>query len=394
MFRVTRKILPVGQGAFYFEQLQDGEETKNVIYDCGSTTKNHKAILTQQIRHLLPEQSVIDVLFISHFDKDHVNGIEELCKHFDVKKIIIPEFDRQYLSIYFLFNFLSEKASVSNYSINYGAVDSFSSFLQENAERIVQVSPYNPNSDLDERPQNIHEIKTNVPILSGRQLTLGGGLYIPINFGVTKKQVDDFKNAFNREFHVYILSNDSTERNKIKDIIAQNSAKIKGIYKALVGDVNAHSMIVYSGAVNGYDFYFMHIDMEYCCNVYSPHCYHHCTHDCRHKVSCLYTGDANLDAARLKVVKKILKTKIDTIGVLQLPHHGSKRNLDYKTYKKIMMSKGECQKLITFASFGTSNQYHHPSYSLIEDIMIEDDCFFGVTERLGPLEMEINHLFV
>ena len=36
------------------------------------------------------DKAKIDLLVISHLDKDHVNGVSKLMEWFDIKKIVIP----------------------------------------------------------------------------------------------------------------------------------------------------------------------------------------------------------------------------------------------------------------------------------------------------------------
>lgn len=69
-----RTLHPVGQGAFFSEQFFDGsnECLFSVIYDCGSTSKQ---LLYHEIEQL---EKSIDIMFISHFDNDHINGLKTL----------------------------------------------------------------------------------------------------------------------------------------------------------------------------------------------------------------------------------------------------------------------------------------------------------------------------
>lgn len=82
-FNLVRTALPVGQGAFYCERFTD-DTTKvvhNIVYDCGAcdNSKNETHELSSEIKGLLKKGDTIDILFISHFDADHVNGIEQLA---------------------------------------------------------------------------------------------------------------------------------------------------------------------------------------------------------------------------------------------------------------------------------------------------------------------------
>lgn len=82
----SRTLHPVGHGAFFTEHLKkiDGEGKEksflNVIYDCGATARgnNIPSIIRKEINITFDTNEHIDLLFISHFDEDHTNGIEYL----------------------------------------------------------------------------------------------------------------------------------------------------------------------------------------------------------------------------------------------------------------------------------------------------------------------------
>lgn len=77
-----RVLYPVGQGGFAIELL-DGFV---VAFDCGSSTST--GIVESCIDSLTNRISRIDVLFISHFDNDHVNSIRYLLENVTVVKAV------------------------------------------------------------------------------------------------------------------------------------------------------------------------------------------------------------------------------------------------------------------------------------------------------------------
>ena len=89
-----RILHPVGQGAFFTEQFLDesGKVVYNVVYDCGSFTSQPN-LLEYEIRNTFERNAHIDLLFISHFDEDHVNGLMTLQNQTKIDKdtkVIIP----------------------------------------------------------------------------------------------------------------------------------------------------------------------------------------------------------------------------------------------------------------------------------------------------------------
>ena len=82
---ITRLILPVGQGAFYVEKFKNG---KSIIYDCGSIGNIEK--INNLIEECFHKNEVIEAIFISHLDEDHMNGVEKLLEKCKVKRICFP----------------------------------------------------------------------------------------------------------------------------------------------------------------------------------------------------------------------------------------------------------------------------------------------------------------
>ena len=78
--KLIRTFHPIGQGAFYSERHIFTTTEFTVVYDCGSSTIKGKKLETK-INSSFPENQIIDILFISHFHADHINGIEYLKNH-------------------------------------------------------------------------------------------------------------------------------------------------------------------------------------------------------------------------------------------------------------------------------------------------------------------------
>ena len=88
---VTQKFHSVGNGTFKSGSVgrQDTGEIFNWVYDCGSTSMTTLSrVLGAITQHGWPES--IDMLVLSHFDNDHVNGVEEVLRHCRVKTLVLP----------------------------------------------------------------------------------------------------------------------------------------------------------------------------------------------------------------------------------------------------------------------------------------------------------------
>ena len=81
--RHERFIFPVGQGGFAGERIGNYV----VAFDCGSISST--SMVESCIDHVNREIDHVDLLFISHFDNDHVNGIRYLLSYTTVKKAVV-----------------------------------------------------------------------------------------------------------------------------------------------------------------------------------------------------------------------------------------------------------------------------------------------------------------
>jgi hypothetical protein len=92
-FTANQRFHSVGQGLFYSMDLKIGSDyySFNFVYDCGSLSV--KEYLTEEIDYFRSYHDIIDLLVVSHFDEDHVNGIADLIKGKKVKKLVLPYVD-------------------------------------------------------------------------------------------------------------------------------------------------------------------------------------------------------------------------------------------------------------------------------------------------------------
>ena len=101
--RVVRIFHPVGQGAFYTEKHLTSEGVFNIVYDCGNRGCVNQA--RPATIKAFSNKEKIDILFISHFDSDHVSLISSLRPFPDrIDKVVLPlltEDEKSFLSGYY-----------------------------------------------------------------------------------------------------------------------------------------------------------------------------------------------------------------------------------------------------------------------------------------------------
>ena len=92
-FRFHHQFHAVGHGTFFtgLVEAQDGTAFR-WGYDCGSRSSNRIREAIDELsweRHWRPNTAV-DMMVVSHFDNDHVNGLEQFLETYRVKWLVLP----------------------------------------------------------------------------------------------------------------------------------------------------------------------------------------------------------------------------------------------------------------------------------------------------------------
>jgi len=213
---IQRIFYPVGQGAFYSER----HENHNIVYDCGSMSVNKsKKVVSQSFS----KEDVIDILFISHFDYDHISLIEDLKTTVkEIRNVVIPLLHRnEKILLSNVFKALGEYSLAS-------LVDNPNKFFGAET-RIISVQPSSEEGiNKDTSSILLNEINQD-PIPSGTPITIenySDWVFIPFNYKyedrskefLDKLESDDIKKLKRRSKHIF----DSEFRNKIKKNIQES----------------------------------------------------------------------------------------------------------------------------------------------------------------------------
>ena len=360
---ITRLILPVGQGAFYVEKFKNG---KNIVYDCGSISNRKK--IPKLIEKYFGKNEAIEALFISHLDKDHMNGVEELLKQCEVKRICFPLITEE-MKLALKIKVMIEEAMGNSYS----------KFMKEFVEdpeaaikkikedikiKLIEILPNDEennkkNDNEDTKNQKIKRIKKKsgediAEEIEGLEHSCNENKWelIPYNFK-QETRINEFEKKLEKEFGKKISLK---EVEKIWKENEDNREKIKKVYESLKGDLNTNSMTLFSGVRQvGKQ---MQYDSSYV------------------KVGCLYTGDYEAKGKnKWKTLEEAYTEYWKWIGMIQVPHHGSIRNCN-----DALISK----KAVYFLSAGEKNSYKHPSPEVVKNIMFKyNNSLYVVTENKG-----------
>lgn len=369
MNKILRTFHLVGQGAFYSERHPDF----NIVYDCGNW-KNSKAA-QKVVSQAFDKNDTIDILFISHFDYDHVSMIGTLRDSVkSIKHVVLPLLHNDEKILLKAFNHLHANSAQLN-----RLIDEPQAFFGDDA-RIVYVNPTeqseSPIND-DQESINLENLSANQTIDSGAKIQLNTSndwVFIPYNYENTTRSIMLKDELIKESISIQDLKN--------VGYLTKNRKKIKGIYEKIDGNINENSMIVYSGPLHDNHHYHF-VDAYYNCLWdwhYLYRYYHHVDlYDFCYKPACIYSGDADFNKVQ---IHSIFQCYWQNVGTIQVPHHGSKNSFDLSPFQK----QGP---FICPVSFGTNNTYGHPSGKVLEELLQYENIPIAVTEKMDSTFIEI-----
>lgn len=364
MVSLTRTFHPIGFGAFYTECHKTIDKEINIVYDCGTITKNVN--LKNYIENLYPKDSTIDILFISHFHADHINGIPYLKEHCKIKKVVIPyipEIDR------LLFVYINELNDFSQLIINteeYFGKETEVIRIKPEQEDELSNSFQSDSINYEEKNANIPSgTPINIPLTTSH--TNSQWYFIPFNF-------DHTKNITNLKA---ILQCNGLEYNNLNEenYIIDNFQTISKTYRdTLKSNTNDSSIILFSGTTYNTKpslfFISYWLNKIKNGNVNMLKRYY-----CLSLPNCIYFGDVSLNSKRISCLKsklnKIDQTFWKAIQTIQIPHHGSKNNFNPAILTPYLTCIISCD-FIHFKS---------PSCSVIHDILKSGSLLKVVTHQ-------------
>ena len=366
------KFWNVGQGLFYTGSLFDGKF--NFVYDCGGSSKIIKSRVCEYVNKVCYNKE-IDVLFISHFHKDHINGIKYLkdkgCK---IKKIVVPYYG--YSKNYILLRLVEGiKTSFELYEL----IETWyilSSILNEhNLEQdIVQVSNDNDNNVYSynyDRDNNFVRASSASPKVW--------------NFVVANNQSRDIVDSINRliDYKLRKFKSESLEqyfefdrginhvKNQLKKLLDIDDDCKKNLSKDVYQDLTKIDFCKNEDSVTLLHYplskdSLFEIEQSNCVLKTNNGCCLDITPIKCHAPATLLTGDgAVLQNSNMQLEKYSDNDEIST-KVMQIPHHGAKEEWS-KTVGNLLSNRKYCFENYV-VSYGFGNNYGHPTYELIDDL--------------------------
>lgn len=332
-WQMIREIHPVGQGAFYTETFNEARYRHIVVaFDCGGSVAADKALQYPGIQNYL-QNKCVDMLFVSHFHEDHINGIKYLIHNNPNIEIYIPKVSPQRLFLDYVCNLIkangqsnandfildlvlpsliSERDTYESDGITVHLVNSDTTVRFPELKR-RQIWEYNLFwKDSDEHvEQNLFADICNILGVTG-----------PIKYDIQ---------FFRDIISIFI---DSNIKNRVKATFEKYHSE----------GHNAYSMLVYS----------------------HPSDLIHLYDGCEQNATCLYTGDSPATQRLIDIVQT------NIVDNIQVPHHGSQQNFSDKLFYRGMTA---------FISCGEKNKYGHPGKEALNFILKKCDRVHLVTEN-------------
>ncbi len=335
---LKRVLHPIGQGAFFTEQfIKAGEEKSylNVVYDCGSigTRKNLPQILKNEISTAFDKEDHVDLLFISHFDEDHTNGLDYLLDNtlMDKDTYAVLPFAYPYLIM-----------------LTDSRFPSLARFIRRAIEKGIRFLGWS-GTNLETIPEDSKDIEL------GKKLVYDQGSLFKAVDTDSKKVIwyfhpfmKDSAKSFQADFDSVInewkeaehfTDADLNDAKWVLDHFVELKAKYQdiGIRENDVTKINVNSLLMLSFPAGGTEStsFWPAYGMNRCVKVFRTMrdgYVEYLSPLARIGPSCLYTGDTVLADARSlhEVANHALKTmeKVSIcrpIDLMQIPHHGSKK---------------------------------------------------------------------
>jgi len=319
---MIRTFHPIGQGAFYTEKFDDGF---TVVYDCGGS---NKTIIENEIKNTFKKDEKIDIVFISHFHDDHINGLKFLIGHCDIQKLVLP-----LLTDDIKFQLTIERYARHQNSKFYDAIINNPSKVFDEEKLVFVDSDENPNNTIE-----VENLKGTIQSGTKIQYNKYNWVYVPYNLNYDK---------YAKQIQAELKTKNITTSNELLESLSMDKKEIIDIYKKVLGgakNFNINSLVVYSGSSEQTDKIglvmqlFNIIELE--------------------KLGILYMGDFNVkEDSNMKKIKDKFSLYWDDIGIVQIPHHGSKHNHHHELSWK---------NSVSLISSGC--RYGHPNQDVLTNI--------------------------
>lgn len=398
-FRTTDHA--VGQGLMCSGELSDdgGNSLLTYVYDCGSSESGNAGILKREVRASVGMRESVDVLYISHFDEDHVNGVKFLARERKIGTIVIPSTSLAERILRFGGTHGVSASSVSS-------IDA--AIVRDPQVGLAEVSPdseivvvgetpplgrWDDQAEVDEGELTISPVDRNG---AAQVWTPGAPVWMLKPW--TVPEVASAKNLF---LHELGFKDEDTLEKNVQMLLQSDAGRsaVRKAYKSALKKVrksnvlNFTSLCLYSGpAVSPRATYRARRVPN---GVFTPTGWQVREERAERsdvgawgvRPGWIGTGDALLkEKRRSSRFESEYSQVAEFVGSITLPHHGSKRNFS----PRVMLDSPK--SMVAVASSGTKNNYGHPSPEVLAAVSSSGGHFVSVNESEHSRFTQVRHL--
>lgn len=441
---LKREFHPVGQGAFYSEQIYSDNNVFEMVFDCGNAPKHNKKSTIKADSELSKyfkcrtqnNDWKIDLLFISHFHADHISFLIKYRRKYQVKNLIIPLLTPQEINLLLL------GVALKEYQIDIKAYHELltnpEKFFGEDCH-IIKINTNKSNNDEDKNKNKDLVIVTNEGKVESRGELLKTfnpifklqyndnkliiyhldpqshyyfpiWLYLPYDF-IKYFCCSDYKRKISTFFIKTKLTSELLMDVKdITEILKHIEKKLKNIEKKLKNKKKKKNKIINIKPLNYLKAQYMKFNRDLnkiCLGVFSGpvpfHLYSYLRNlDLKEynkifkEQSCLYTGDIPFNATKeINCVEEIKKLIIESYASLSKLYSESEdydfeNNFDWHIGTLQIPHHGsgsnysddffKLKFINAVICFGSNNGYHHPDEILKEKLLDKEKIIKEVSD--------------
>ena len=393
MMDVTMTQHPVGQGGLMSGLLETHGGSLHWAFDCGS---NQTDARDREIA-IVAAQGDLQLLFLSHLDSEHVNGIDSLLAKARVEEVVLP-YLRDIDRIVAVAHDAAMGALTGQFLRFLGDIEGW--FRDRGVQRVTFIEPRDDDDEGGDGPffpeagdgggeGPIEADWVGQPVASSdgdatahypdnptvKRLEDGATLHLragqPLDWILSPhahRPSETALAAFEAELSKR-FSGGHSDPDFLQIILADQSVRteLKECYDAIWKDHNLVSMALYAGPVKS-DAKISWNDRHYRFPLFSRR--HH-----RGTVGWLCTGDMHLDVVRRRdAFFQHYRRLLDKVDVFALPHHGSRANFSLTLFSAM-------PNATQFAAAAGPNSYNHPSEYVVRAVQDEGRSFVHVSEH-------------
>ncbi|SDX52736.1 ComEC/Rec2 family competence protein [Flavobacterium degerlachei] len=405
MLNSNFKFHPVGQGSFYTGHLKlynKSHKEFNFVYDCGSLSDRNN--INESIKYYKKRlwHNSLDVLFISHLDDDHINGVKDLLDGIRCENIYLPyltPFERLFVAITHNlrdvdnFNdFINFVISPSDYILSIeGANIGKINYIKGNSENDLPhdkapEKPLNPDNFDNEFIDNLEillksEFNEEILKLTKDQKIVFKKANGKLKFGIvwefylynepgTTNQTDNFIESIEKIYGFRV--NEQLTQAELNTILSarDNLKKLKIKFRNTFKNLNKTGLIVQHKPL-AHKQSFLHKEESFHSNIehYFNPFYRRLKRFHFKNIDpieynwgvTLLTGDIGLNQIENSFY---VKNHLNYVLVFQVPHHGSNTGWN-RDFLRNLNHKGKTSAII---NFGYGNTYGHPKPNILLDL--------------------------